>query len=223
MPVQLLALGKRRLPRGLELNRERRGRSKKRRIRWCIRAWERDRVYAVGVVCWRSLVAYRQAYVWLHVRGIRGQRRLKMKRSLLWMSKYPLSRLRSVLVDHDLLGAMLMKSWRELLDWPRVQVGVVRWIIYRLIKVLIVGRWPYRDRASLKGEVCGSIPNIVVVESRRLEDDALIIALTMALAFDTILTDRPLLIALDAPLATGQATSFGSFPGESCLQCRLSS
>ena len=62
-----------------------------------------------------------------------------------------------------------------------------------------------------------------IVEIRRLEDHALIVAFTLTLAFDAILADRSLFAALDTTLTTGQASRLGPFPRELSLQRLLRS
>ena len=60
-----------------------------------------------------------------------------------------------------------------------------------------------------------------VVESGRLEDYSLAIAIAMALAFDAVLANWPLLAALDSSFATRQASGLCALPGEFGLERRL--
>jgi len=47
---------------------------------------------------------------------------------------------------------------------------------------------------------------------RRLEDDALVVALAHALRLDAVCAGRSLLSTLDPPLATGETACFGPLP-----------
>jgi len=50
------------------------------------------------------------------------------------------------------------------------------------------------------------------VSDGRLEDNALVVALTLTLRLDAVRTGRPLLTALDPPLAAGEAAGLGPLP-----------
>lgn len=50
------------------------------------------------------------------------------------------------------------------------------------------------------------------VPDGRLEDDALVVAFTLAFRLDAVGTRRPLFAALDSPFAAGQAAGFGPLP-----------
>lgn len=76
--------------------------------------------------------------------------------------------------------------------------------------------------SSLEGDMCGAIGSPLEVIEWLLEDDTLVVAFAVPLAFDAIHAYRPLLSALDASLATSQAASLGPFARQPGLQFFLS-
>lgn len=74
----------------------------------------------------------------------------------------------------------------------------------------------------MESNVRRSICYRLIIKGWWLEYYALVVALAMALALDTIRADWTLFAALDAPLATGQTSCLGTFPGQFGLQGGLS-
>ena len=98
-----------------------------------------------------------------------------------------------------------------------VELSVCLMIHERCVRVImrmrLAGKW-----LSLESDVSTAMGDRLVLEVRRLEDNALVVAIAMAFALDAILAHRTLFAAFDATLATGEASGLGPFARQLCFQ-----